>query len=76
MEKKKTNEVFIETHHNFHPYECGGIAEKCLHCIAIKNNNSEHTEKCALCEDGYYWDISPKQILYRRSVKEVKLSTN
>lgn len=67
-EIKDYTKVFIETHHNFHPYECGGVKENCIHCLALKNNDKKHIKKCALCEDGFYWDKPlTKQQLFRRN---------
>ena len=71
MKSQKESVIFIETHHNFHPYECGGVKEKCVHCIALKNNDTEHTNNCALCEDGVFWDTDSTQHLYKREIKKI-----
>lgn len=55
----------------FHPYECDGVLGKCPHCLALKNHDTKHIKKCALCEDGLYWDAPKEQSLYKVKVKKI-----
>jgi hypothetical protein len=42
--------IHICTKDDFHPYECGGKEEKCVHCL--KEVSEEHNPNtCALCLD-------------------------
>ena len=48
------------TKDDLHPYECGGVDEKCIHCLAYKNSDINHIDKCELCNSEIWIDEGMK----------------
>lgn len=40
--------IFIDPASNFHPYECGGSEQGCIHCEELVTDEHD-PELCALC---------------------------
>jgi hypothetical protein len=54
--------VHVDTHENFHPYECDGVG-KCVHCDRLQRTSLltgdvlHDPATCALCDPEY--DMQP-----------------